>query len=69
VNARFRKGRVYKILQGKFSGIALRYVGFDRLTKEYVFRDGTVNKHLAITFKIDQKHKYAFRQMENEWQS
>ena len=69
MNARFRKGRVYKILQGKFQGVGLLYLGYNHISKEYLFRDGTINKDLAIKWAIRHNHQYAFRQMENEWQS
>ena len=68
MNARFRKGRVYEILQGRFRGVRLLYLGFNPATKEYIFRDGTVNPDIAIKWAIRDNHKYAFNQMENEWQ-
>ena len=66
MNARFRKGKNYRILSGKFKGISLKYYGFERDDSTYEFRDGEGAGGVSIKWVISANNSLVLSQLESE---
>jgi hypothetical protein len=53
MNAFFRRDYIYKFKTGAFKGIKLRYLKYDRASKEYIFIEGSnkLEGELALRIK------------------
>lgn len=52
MNANFRRDYLYQFKTGAFSGISLRYLNFDKKTKEYCFIEGDSKQDGELLIRV-----------------
>ena len=63
MNARYRKGEVFTITSGKFTGIRLTYIGFDKINRDYLFKDGAKDSLISIKWSIPRSSLCVLNQL------
>jgi hypothetical protein len=56
MNAFFRRDYIYKFKTGAFKGINLRYLKYDRTSKEYIFIEGAYKQQGELALRVNKAY-------------
>jgi hypothetical protein len=56
MNAFFRRDYLYQFKSGAFKDVTLRYLNYDRTTKEYVFLEGEIKTKGELAIRVKRAH-------------